>query len=117
MARDVKPEAVAELAQKLKAWGGQVQHLLAAFEQNMARVAASRAEEADTRKHTLAQIDAAKKALEKRAGVGLGAGDADGGDDLGGGVGSSSRQKRTREAPNGGSGSFPGEGRALGGRV
>ena len=117
MARDVKPEAVAELAQKLKVWGGQVQHLLAAFEQNMARAAASRAEEADTRKHTLAQIDAAKKALEKRAGVGLGAGDANGGDDDVGVGSSSSRPKRTREAPSGGSDGFPGEGKTLGGRV
>ena len=115
MARDVRPEAVAELAQKLKAWGGQVQHLLAAFEQNMAQAAASRAEEAKTRAETLSQIDSAKKAQEKRAGV-----DVNGGDDLGapggGASSSSSRPKRTRDGPNGGGG-FPGEGKTLGGRV
>jgi hypothetical protein len=124
MARDVRPQEIAQLAAKLEAWGGQVQHLLAAFEANMAAAAAARAGEAATRTQVLGQVDAAKKALEKRAGSGGlgGGGDASGGgnfDDFGGGGGRGGggvRPKRNRDLPRSG-GSFPGEGKAVGGRV
>ena len=87
--------------------------LLAAFEANMAKGAAARADEAATRGRVLADVETAKLVLEKRGGGGGGLGDADGFDDFGGSRGlGGARSKRNRDGPRGGS--FPGGGKALG---
>lgn len=67
IARDVRPEEVGEMIQKLTQWGSDMEQLIAALDKNMAHVNEARQEETKLRQEVRAKVEDTSKKLKDKS--------------------------------------------------